>query len=712
MAIDDVTVPGWNFDAWPAGSMVTLVNVPWSNTYRDVVRFNSREDLNAYIDSQVTEQADIRTNMSYVPTNRPIRLADPENRLYRYNYLRVSNPTIPGTNDRKKDYYYFITSVEFVNGGTSLITVQLDVFQTFMYDVNFGTCYVERGHVGIANENMFDQWGRTYLTVPEGIDTGSNYVISQTHREMIISPSLQDYNDYLVCSVVDLTADPFDSEGFPTVETAKGGRIQSVWSGASYYIVRGPNFTDFVTALSKYPWVAQGIISVSVIPRVQRYDDTFDYTVVDQTLHLTEVPEGVLPPRKYNIYSGSADWRQDLMNSLPERYRHLWKFTTHPYCSVQLTTNLGTPLDLRPESWANTHLMVSEHVSLPLPSQRIGIYPIGYNDADQDSLSEGEEYDRATMVSNLPQVAIVNDAAALALANQTHSLAYSRSSADWSQQKALRGNALSYDQATSAINLSSDVLNQQQATERQNLANQNQWAQDDAFRKTITNTAGAAIGGAAVGGIAGAAVGAIGGLGSGLMGQWDASINANRATETLGINQRSAQSINRMQSQQQGYVRDTNRSLSDWAAKGDYENTIAGINAKVQDTEMTPPSVAGQVGGEMFNLTRDVGGGVSGQEIIARVRRVDDAHVRMIGDYWLRYGYAVNRFMNIDGLKVMSKFSYWKMSETYITTGPMPETYKQAIRGIFEKGVTVWSDPDDIGNIDIADNEPLEGISY
>ena len=40
----------------------------------------------------------------------------------------------------------------------------------------------------------------------------------------------------------------------------------------------------------------------------------------------------------------------------------------------------------------------------------------------------------------------------------------------------------------------------------------------------------------------------------------------------------------------------------------------------------------------------------------------------------------------------------------------MPETYKQAIRGILEKGVTVWSNPNDIGNIDTADNEPLEGI--
>jgi hypothetical protein len=60
---------------------------------------------------------------------------------------------------------------------------------------------------------------------------------------------------------------------------------------------------------------------------------------------------------------------------------------------------------------------------------------------------------------------------------------------------------------------------------------------------------------------------------------------------------------------------------------------------------------------------------------------------------------------------VMSKFTYWKLSETYISSAFMPEAFKQVIRGIFEKGVTVWASPSDIGNIDIADNTPLGGIS-
>jgi hypothetical protein len=59
----------------------------------------------------------------------------------------------------------------------------------------------------------------------------------------------------------------------------------------------------------------------------------------------------------------------------------------------------------------------------------------------------------------------------------------------------------------------------------------------------------------------------------------------------------------------------------------------------------------------------------------------------------------------------MSKFTYWKLTETYITAATIPESFKQVIRGIFEKGVTVWADPSYIGNTDLADNAILGGIA-
>ncbi|WP_343100010.1 hypothetical protein, partial [Clostridioides difficile] len=50
------------------------------------------------------------------------------------------------------------------------------------------------------------------------------------------------------------------------------------------------------------------------------------------------------------------------------------------------------------------------------------------------------------------------------------------------------------------------------------------------------------------------------------------------------------------------YMRDSNKTYADYAAKGDYANTIGAINARVQDSKLTQPTVSGQVGGEAFLL--------------------------------------------------------------------------------------------------------------
>ena len=58
----------------------------------------------------------------------------------------------------------------------------------------------------------------------------------------------------------------------------------------------------------------------------------------------------------------------------------------------------------------------------------------------------------------------------------------------------------------------------------------------------------------------------------------------------------------------------------------------------------------------------------------------------------------------------MENFTYWKMQSVSLSTSEVPELFKESIRGIFEKGVTVWSDPDKMYKIALADNEPVKGV--
>ena len=150
---------------------------------------------------------------------------------------------------------------------------------------------------------------------------------------------------------------------------------------------------------------------------------------------------------------------------------------------------------------------------------------------------------------------------------------------------------------------------------------------------------------------------------------------------------------------QQRAVRDTNYDLAQFAANGDYEAAIASINGQQQDMQVIPPAVIGQTAGTVAAMVSN------GLVIDCRVRLLSDAAIRRVGDYWLRYGYAMNTWIKMPSrLSLMSEFTYWKLAECYLERADIPETFKGTVRGIFEKGVTLWRSPQRIGTINIRNN--------
>lgn len=736
----------FNYALWTEGTRVSLVNVPWNNDYRDVVKFASRNALNTYITS--IENADYVINdLAYVKPNEPIRIDLPFNKVYRFNYLKASNPAqpIPGT-DTSRDFYYFITDVRYVAPNTTEIVVQLDVFQTFIYDITFGNCYIDRGHIGIANTKAFDNYGRDYLTIPEGIDLGNEYqVISKRNKAIMASKYNADENsidhqnyNILVVSTVNLKADP-GTVTAPELHTAEGGNFFGFPSGASMYVWRNNNtFQNFMKWLSDKPWVSQGIISITMIPPIQRYDPDFEFEATepgelfDPETDLTEAPESLLFPQKYAMFT---NWRasSEILNYIPERYRHLKKFLTAPYMMIELTTFTGTPILVKPEAWTDANATVVERVMFAPPGQRVMITPFKYNALPGSSTEHlypgwdavsgfpfieggddnGEWLDMATIIANFPTAMIVNNGGLAYLASNRNAIAFQRQSAGWEQQRALRGNQVSYDQASSGMQLAENLTQISTAADlaQTMLGNQNMFAQglSGGLGGVFGGAGQGAIGGAVAGppGAAlGAGIGAVGGGISALTGAFSNGIQAETNARAQAMRAAAANAQNNSSQRHTGYVRDTNKNLADWAARGDYENSIAGINAKTQDAALIQPSTSGQVGGDAFALVHN------SVFFSARFKMIDRAAIAVIGEYWLRYGYAVRRFGAIPvSLMTMTKFTYWKLQETYIIGGPMPESFKQAIRGIFEKGVTVWGNPADIGNIDLANNAPIGGIT-
>lgn len=725
----------FDYSVWTAGTVLDLVNVPWNNDYRDVVRFPDRNALNTYINGLSPAGIKIE-NLTYAKPGQDIMIGIPYNRVNRYNYLRASNPLMPISGDIQKDFYYFILECEFVGPNVTRIKVQLDVWQTYVYDVQFGNCYVERGHIGIANTNAFNNYGRDYLTVPEGLDIGGEYQqVMRRSETVMLNASLPfggetaaKYGDVIVVSAVNLEADPGTVDD-PKLESATGSQINGMPSGADFYYFE--NVGDFeykLLSLAAAPWITQGIISVTLTPSLARYN-----VLGALPASGSKIDNIVMGPASHIL---QLDWRNtnDLVGQIPARYRGLKKFWTFPYMMIEMTTWTGNPAILKPEMWNTPNAYIMERISLTPPNQRIEFFPRSYNaksgitpnnlyDLTEDQIQalaaidydfaaslhqtgdDGGEYlDLTVQIGNLPRLPIVNNMAISYLASNKNSIAYAFQSADWSQQRALAGAQAQYDVATGAISTNTRGGNIAQGTNQAAMANNNRTLAAQAIVNSIsqgvsgigTALTPAGAGGSAIQGVSNAAATGI-----------NAGIQTAANDASLGITNRNIRQNVANENQQSALVRDTNVDLARFAARGDYANEIAGVNAKIQDAKMIQPSVSGQFAGEALNIEHNK------LEVSLRWKMLDNAAMRVVGEYWLRFGYAIHAFINVpQDLKVMSKFTYWKMTQTYIKASNIPEGHKQAIRGILEKGFTNWSNPDDIGVIDIADNAPLGGISY
>lgn len=703
--------PILNSAAWPASSNVTLCNVPWNSDYRDIVKFSSDAARVNYLREQSGPTIQIN-QMVYAKFGQPVRLNIPFSQAQKFNYIRVFNTAQPIDGDDPQAFYYFILDVVYVAPETTHVYVQLDIWQTFGSGITFGNCYIERGHIGIANSRNFEDYGREFLTIPEGFDLGNEYQINKQYsqsvasaqKEMVGSSYILSY-EVMVVTTVSFTEDAGDVDN-PTFKTATGSKLSNLPNGAEIYIFDGNGgFENFLKAFQDKPWITQGIVSITAIPRGR-------YIIPTEIVNIPGMTGGWLARRstggviKKKKTAMAPNWRSALNNTLPPRYGFLKKLTVYPYTVLELTSYSGNPLVLKPEVWNDDNATVIEVPHLAPPAQRLAFYPFRYNagasspvDEDENGVNNdgGEFLDMQTGITNFPTFSTLNNSYAGYLAANSNSIAYQHDSANWSQNRASAGNELARTQAGMNISAGQDLTSIGINAAQQQTALQNQ---------TMAKSAMLGAGSSIVGGIAGGPAGVASGVASAALTGASTAILQNQNTQSTNISTGAARAGNDRSNQNAVGIADSNKGYADFATQGDYSNAIAGINARVQDAKMIQPTTSGQMGGDAFLLANYKWG------YDLKVKTITGAAMVSVAEYWLRYGYAINRFGKMpESLMVMSNFTYWKLKETYITSASCPEPIKQAIRGIFEKGVTVWVNPNAIGNIDIGENTPRAGVT-
>lgn len=153
----------------PSSALRILRDIPWDNKYDHVRRFKSQDEQLSFMLSKVA--FNLGDNFTYIrhEPNTPVRVELTEAQVLSCNYIMYQNPAY-GT----KWFFAFITNVEYVADGVTLIYYEQDLFQTWYFQFDLAPCFVEREH---TNDDTIGA-----NTVNEGLECGP-YIVDSARTE-------------------------------------------------------------------------------------------------------------------------------------------------------------------------------------------------------------------------------------------------------------------------------------------------------------------------------------------------------------------------------------------------------------------------------------------------------------------------------------------------------------------------------------------------
>lgn len=127
-------------------------------------------------------------------------------------------------------------------------------------------------------------------------------------------------------------------------------------------------------------------------------------------------------------------------------------------------------------------------------------------------------------------------------------------------------------------------------------------------------------------------------------------------------------------------------------------NTRSNTNAAWRDLLNHAAQPIGAYSGDNFRQATGL------DTMTVKIVTEDNGAIAAAGDYMLRYGIASNKLYNRPSLTPCKHFTYWQAADIW-TTCPLAQNEQlQTIRNIFSNGVTIWNNPEEVGNDFVHDN--------
>lgn len=220
----------------PNSTIKLFSGVPLDNSYRNTLYFaNSTQQLQYFASSSAGLVATL-TSLSYQRVNlNTCRVEIPYSQAYSVNYMAFKNDSF-----ENKWFYAFVLEVNYINNAVVEIVYELDVMQTYLFDVDLKPCLVEREHIAKSADTI----GANVL--PEAFDLGEYRIKNIVPFVPLGRDGTTTY--YIVVGMVDdkkssksvtdgSTIGDVNDDGIynAALPVSAGGFYDGVYSGFKYY---------------------------------------------------------------------------------------------------------------------------------------------------------------------------------------------------------------------------------------------------------------------------------------------------------------------------------------------------------------------------------------------------------------------------------------------------------------------------------------------
>ena len=644
----------------PNTTIYLLKNIPLNKSYEHTVYY---PDKDAQAQAFMTYKKYTLTDYSYQRSQLgTIRVALKYEQLIDCNYLMFKN-----TNFENKWFYAFITGIGYVSNDVTDVYYDLDVMQTWCYDYEFLSTFVDRQHS--KTDTLFEN------TQPEGLELGCDY-----DREIITTIdtcSAGTDRNFIILA----TTSPNGSHPSPSV--AQGTMF-------SLYVHTGKE-ADTINVLKQFinNGLESNVVAIYTCP-----DN--DKTTIERTF------------TRGNSYGARYTPRNK-------------KLLTYPYRFITVNNHLGQEMELHYENFrgkGNT-LPTSDYTykftcfSTQLPIPQSNLIPWNYLSWGGDTEGGASLLYEKISYDVYPTGAFSGDTFKVWLAQNknTYSASLNAIGNTYDTNMAIAEN--NYTMAglnaanarTNAHIQANSALTQAENSNKASLA-VNSAQQSRALIGDVQGTAskigygamaglatsGLNVGGAIVGGIAGGLLGATETItNQNIYNEQANQINTQLLNSQIGRQASEAISSNTFQTaMKNATLAQTNAQLS---ALNAYQNATAQLMAKKQDIQHQPSNLHGALMNDTWNSNFNLMGFTIYEKFIK------PEYAKRIDAYFDKYGYA-QRSMYVPERQNRKHWSYLKTTGCNIKAN-INNTDLVTIKTIYDNGITTWNNLEEVGHYEL-----------